>query len=90
MTISMAKFVHAKLGPGEAPEPLYVLEINLASDVVALARKAFAQTNERALAACAQVLVGMALIAEDVALPDPSAFNRATCDVVSFAMSVSV
>ena len=86
MTISMAKFVHAKLGPGEAPKPLYVLEVNLASPVVALARKALSQADEDVLSACAQVLVGMALLAEDVALPDPSAFNRAVCTVVGFAM----
>lgn len=86
MTISMAKFVHAKLGPGEAPKSLYVLEVNLSSPVVALARTALLQANEDALGACAQVLVGMALLAEDVALPDPSAFNRAVCTVVDFAM----
>ena len=89
MTISMAKFVHAKLGPGEAPEPLYVLEVNLASPVVLLARQALAKANEDAFNACVEALVGMALIAEDVALPDPSAFNRAVCDAVCFAMSVS-
>ena len=85
MTISMAKFVHAKLGPGEAPKSLYVLEVNLSSPVVALARTALLQANEDALGACAQVLVGMALLAEDVALPDPSAFNRAVCAVMDFA-----
>ena len=89
MTISMAKFVHAKLGPDEAPKPLYVLEVNLASPVVLLARKALTQANEDAFNACVQVLVGMALIAEDVALPDPSAFNRAVCGAVSFAMPAS-
>ncbi len=85
MTLSMAKFANAKLALGEAPRPLYVLEVNAASPLFALARAAVQQDDDALLADCACVLVGCALLAEDVPLPDPAAFALAMPRLVAAA-----
>lgn len=77
MTMSLAKYVTAKLGATQTPQPLWVLEVNVVHPLFAIAQAAQAADDEECLAQCAQVLVGQALLAEDVALPDPAAFNRA-------------
>ena len=83
MTISMAKYVSSRLGPGETPKPLYVLEVNTACEAFLLARQALERHDDVMLGACACVLVGMAFLAEDIALPDPAAFNRAVCALLA-------
>lgn len=85
MTISMAKYVSSRLGPDETPKPLYVLEVNEASSVWGLAKDACERGDDGGLDACAQALVGMAFLAEDIALPDPAAFNRAVCRLLDKA-----
>ena len=87
MTLSMAKFVTSRLGPDETPDPLYVLEVNVASPLFDLAETAFVHEDGALLDACACVLVGVALLAEDVALPDPAAFSRAVPRVVAGALA---
>ncbi len=85
MTISMAKFVSSRLGEGKAPGPLYVLEVNTASPAFLLAQQAVAKGDTALLDACATALVGMAFLAEDIPLPDPAAFNRSVCALLSQA-----
>lgn len=84
MTISMARYVSSKLERGEAPKPLYVLEVNLGHPLFDLARRAWEGGNGDVLANCATVLAGQAMLAEDVPLPDPGAFNRAVNALIAY------
>lgn len=77
MTISMAKYLAAKARQGQAPQPRFVLEVNVASALYARAAHAVEKGDDDVLAACATVLLGEALLAEDIRLADPLAFNNA-------------
>ena len=83
MTISMAKYISSRMDADETPRPLYVLEVNTASEAFRLAHQAFERHDDATLEACACALVGMAFLAEDIALPDPAAFNRAVCTLLA-------
>lgn len=85
MTVSMAKYLTAKREKGQTPQPLYILEVNAGHALFALAEKAFERGDVEALGSCSSVLLGQALLAEDVPLEDPMAFNEAVNALLSFA-----
>ncbi len=75
LTISMAKYLSAKARQGQAPVPRYVLEVNCGHALFERAATACARSDAETVAHCARVLLGQALLAEDIALQDPLAFN---------------
>lgn len=77
MTISMARYLSSKLEGRQAPRPMYVLEINVGHKLFERAEAAFEKHDEETLSCCAAVLLGQALLAEDIQLPDPVKFNAA-------------
>ncbi len=82
MTISMAKYLAAKARQGQAPKPRFVLEVNCRSRLFARAEAAMADGDDDVVASCSTVLLGTALLAEDIRLDDPLAFNDAVNSLV--------
>ena len=86
MTIAMAKYVTAKLDKDEVPPQVYVLEVNTGHVLFEVARDACDAGDDALLTACATVLLGQAFLAEDIALPDPVAFNEAVDALVGHSV----
>ncbi len=89
MTIAMAKYVTSRLGKDEVPPRVYVLEVNTGHALFEVARVACDAGDDALLDACATVLLGQAFLVEDIALPDPVAFNGAVDFLVARAVRVS-
>lgn len=77
LSISMAKYLNTKVADGQAPQPVFVLEVNTTSCLYARAAAAQRAGDTRGLQACAWVLLGQAFLAEDISLPSPIEFNQA-------------
>ena len=78
MTISLARYLTMKRASGQAIPPLYVLEVNVGHVLFARAKRAVERGDEKTVADCAAVLLGQALLVEDIPLADPVAFSKAT------------
>lgn len=88
MTISMAKYIETKLDKDELGKPLYILEVNTSHALFKLASEAFCTQDTEALANLAKVLLGQALLAEDIPLSDPVAFNEAVNALLPKALAL--
>lgn len=89
MTISMAKYLAAKARQGQAPQPRFVLEVNCQSALYACAKEAVAYDDDHTVKLCSAVLLGEALLAEDIRLSDPAAFNAAVNALFALRISSS-
>lgn len=83
MTISMAKYIATKHDKDQLKKPIYVLELNTSHVLFAMAEGAKRERDEQALRNCVTVMLGQALLAEDIPLADPVAFNEATNALLS-------
>ncbi len=85
LTISMAKYLAVKARQNKAPAPRYVLEVNCNHALFERATCAFERSDTETMAHCVRVLLGQALLAEDIPLQDPLAFNRSVNALLSFS-----
>lgn len=80
MTISMAKYLTTK--HEKIDKPVYVLEVNTSHALFRIADKASKAGDKKTVKNCAEVLLGQALLVEDIPLEDPVAFNEATNELL--------
>jgi molecular chaperone HtpG len=77
LTIAMARFLSTRPEREGVPQPKYLLEINTRHKLFASLRTAYELQETERVKDCATVLLNQALLAEDLPIDDPLAFNAA-------------